>query len=97
MLALLFQSFTLHFHFGPNDYFSDSVLTKEYDMKCEPTEDDPFSFEGPEIMNCRGCKINWKQGKNLTVSLALLTYVKTLGLVGYVPGLPYNLRTLYPR
>merc|ERR1712203_1078387 len=53
---------------GPNDYFSNSVLTKEDEMKCEPSEDDPFSFEGPEIFKCKGCTINWKEpGKNLTV------------------------------
>merc|ERR1712186_8991 len=61
------MGFTLHFYFAPNDYFSNSVLTKEYEMKCEPSEDDPFSFEGPEIFKCKGCAINWKQGKNLTV------------------------------
>jgi len=62
------MGFTLHFFFAPNDYFSNSVLTKEYEMKCEPSEDDPFSFEGPEIFKCKGCTINWKEpGKNLTV------------------------------
>merc|ERR1712242_447721 len=62
------MGFTLHFFFAPNDYFSNSVLTKEYEMKCEATEDDPFSFEGPEIFKCKGCTINWKEpGKNLTV------------------------------
>merc|ERR1719225_2007875 len=30
-------------------------------------EDDPFSFEGPEIYKCKGCTIDWKKGKNLTV------------------------------
>merc|ERR1711913_135265 len=61
------MGFTLHFYFAPNDYFSNSVLTKEYEMKCEPSEVDPFSFEGPEIFKCKGCTINWKEGKNLTV------------------------------
>jgi len=61
------MGFKLHFHFGQNDYFSDAVLTKEYEMKCTPDEEDPFSFEGPEITNCKGCTISWKQGKNLTV------------------------------
>merc|ERR1712025_374905 len=43
-------------------------MGKEYEMKCEATEDDPFSFEGPEIFKCKGCTINWKEpGKNLTV------------------------------
>jgi len=62
------MGFTLHFYFAPNDYFSNSILTKEYEMKCEPSEDDPFSFEGPEIFKCKGSTINWKEpGKNLTV------------------------------
>jgi len=61
------MGFTLHFYFAPNDYFSNLILTKEYEMKCEPSEDDPFSFEGPEIFKCKGCTINWKEGKNLTV------------------------------
>lgn len=61
------MGFTLHFHFKENDYFTNSVLTKEYEMKCEPMEDDPFSFEGPEIYKCKGCSIDWKKGKNLTV------------------------------
>merc|ERR1711963_239124 len=61
------MGFVLHFHFAPNDYFSNAVLTKEYEMKCDPSEDEPFSFEGPEIFKCRGCTINWKEGKNLTV------------------------------
>jgi len=61
------MAFTLHFHFHANDFFANTVLTKEYHMKCEPSEDDPFSFEGPEIYKCTGCAVNWKQGKNLTV------------------------------
>merc|ERR1719158_1412070 len=61
------MGFTLHFYFAPNDYFSNLILTKEYEMKCEPSEDDPFSFEGPEIFKCKGCTINWKEGKNLTI------------------------------
>ena len=55
------MGFTLHFYFEPNDYFSNEVLTKEYEMKCEPSEDDPLSFEGPEIFKCKGCTINWKE------------------------------------
>ena len=30
------------------------VLTKSYKMKCEPDEDDPFAFEGPEIISASG-------------------------------------------
>lgn len=48
------QSFTLEFHFEPNEYFTNTVLTKVYKMKSEPDADDPFSFEGPEIIDCEG-------------------------------------------
>lgn len=63
------MGFVLHFIFTPNDYFNNHVLTKEYMMKCEPSEDDPFSFEGPEIFRCKGDTIDWKKGKNLTVKV----------------------------
>ncbi|KAG5886779.1 hypothetical protein JTB14_009412 [Gonioctena quinquepunctata] len=61
------MSFILEFHFSANEYFTNSVLTKEYDMKCAPEEDDPFSFEGPEIYKCSGCTINWNKGNNVTL------------------------------
>ena len=47
------MGFILDFHFTPNDYFENTVLTKTYDMKCVPDEEDPFSFEGPEIHKCK--------------------------------------------
>ncbi|XP_026317862.1 nucleosome assembly protein 1-like 1 isoform X2 [Hyposmocoma kahamanoa] len=59
--------FTLEFHFLPNDYFTNTVLTKEYSMKCKPDDENPLEFEGPEIYSCKGCEINWKKGKNVTV------------------------------
>ncbi|KAJ8720926.1 hypothetical protein PYW08_006391 [Mythimna loreyi] len=59
--------FTLEFHFAPNDYFTNTILTKEYSMKCKPDDDNPLEFEGPEIYSCKGCEINWKKGKNVTV------------------------------
>ena len=39
------MSFTLHFHWAPNDFFTNEILTKTYELKCEPQEDDPFAFE----------------------------------------------------
>ncbi|ERL94468.1 hypothetical protein D910_11745 [Dendroctonus ponderosae] len=65
--AKLEESFKLEFYFTPNEFFTDTVLTKEYFMKCVPEEDDPFSFEGPEIFKCIGCTINWNKGKNPTI------------------------------
>ncbi|MCL4141339.1 UNVERIFIED_CONTAM: hypothetical protein GTU68_042690, partial [Idotea baltica] len=61
------MGFTLEFHFSENEYFTNKVLTKYYEMKCEPDKDDQFSFEGPEIIKCKGCTIDWKKGKNVTV------------------------------
>ncbi|XP_032668469.1 nucleosome assembly protein 1-like 1-A isoform X1 [Odontomachus brunneus] len=61
------MGFILEFYFTPNEYFSNTVLTKEYIMKCAPEQNDPFSFEGPEIYKCKGCTIDWKKGKNVTI------------------------------
>ena len=48
------QSFTLEFHFESNPFFNSTVLTKVYRMKSEPESSEPFSFEGPEIIDCEG-------------------------------------------
>jgi len=63
------MGFSLVFHFSPNDFFTNATLTKEYSLHCEPDKDEPFDFEGPEIVACKGCKIDWKVGKNVTVKL----------------------------
>ncbi|XP_066999355.1 nucleosome assembly protein 1-like 1 [Anabrus simplex] len=63
------MGFTLEFYFSPNEFFTNSVLTKVYEMKCTPDEGDPFSFEGPEIYKCKGCAIDWKKGMNVTVKV----------------------------
>ncbi|KAI4575124.1 hypothetical protein MJG53_003055 [Ovis ammon polii x Ovis aries] len=55
------MSFVLEFHFEPNEYFTNEVLTKTYRMRSEPDDSDPFSFDGPEIMGCTGCQIDWKK------------------------------------
>uniref|UniRef100_A0A8C5QGE5 Nucleosome assembly protein 1-like 1 n=1 Tax=Leptobrachium leishanense TaxID=445787 RepID=A0A8C5QGE5_9ANUR len=44
------MSFKLEFHFEPNEYFTNELLTKTYKMRSETDESDPFSFDGPEIM-----------------------------------------------
>ncbi|XP_055693043.1 nucleosome assembly protein 1-like 1 [Lutzomyia longipalpis] len=61
------MSYTLEFHFEPNEYFTNEVLTKQYFLKAAIEKDDPFSFEGTEIYKCVGCEINWNKGMNLTV------------------------------
>lgn len=61
------MGFTLEFLFSENEFFTNKVLIKHYEMKCVPDKDDPFGFEGPEIFKCKGCSIDWKKGKNVTV------------------------------
>jgi len=59
--------FSLEFHFEANEYFTETVLTKRYEMRYEPDPEDPFQYEGPEIIKCSGCSITWNKGKNVTV------------------------------
>lgn len=47
----------MEFHFSPNEWFTNTVLTKEYEMKCVPDKNNPLSFEGPEIFKCKVCYI----------------------------------------
>ncbi|KAK7098440.1 nucleosome assembly protein 1-like 1-A isoform X1 [Littorina saxatilis] len=61
------KGFTLEFHFEPNEFFTETVLTKQYTMRFEQDSTDPFSYEGPEIVKCTGCPITWNKGKNVTV------------------------------
>jgi len=63
------MGFVLEFHFEDNEYFTNKILTKSYEMKCKPDTDDPFRFEGPEIISCKGCEIDWKKDKNVTVKV----------------------------
>lgn len=61
------MSYTLEFHFESNEYFTNTVLTKQYFLKSKVDPEYPFTFEGPEIFKCVGCNIEWQKGKNLTV------------------------------
>lgn len=61
------MSYTLEFYFEPNEYFTNTVLTKQYFLKSKVDAEFPFTFEGPEIFKCVGCNIEWHKGKNLTV------------------------------
>ncbi|KAJ2951177.1 hypothetical protein O0L34_g5570 [Tuta absoluta] len=61
------MGFKIEFHFAPNEYFHNAILTKEYTMKCKPDEKFPLEFEGPDVFTFKGCEIAWKEGKNVTV------------------------------
>eukprot|EP00092_Neocalanus_flemingeri_P008368 GFUD01009024.1.p1 GENE.GFUD01009024.1~~GFUD01009024.1.p1 ORF type:complete len:327 (+),score=132.37 GFUD01009024.1:169-1149(+) len=61
--------FSLNFFFSPNEFFTNSVLTKSYEMKSDIDPEDPLDFDGPEMSQSKGCKIDWKSGKNPTVKV----------------------------
>jgi nucleosome assembly protein 1-like 1 len=54
------KGFTLKFHFAPNDYFHDSVLTKRYVVPNLYLSDEPI------LKSVEGCTIQWKSDKSLT-------------------------------
>jgi len=58
--------FTLSFHFAENPFFTNSVLTKSYTLREDPDPESPLEFDGPEIISCTGCTIDWKAGKDVT-------------------------------
>lgn len=61
--------YTLEFHFAENPYFTNKCLTKTYELKTDVDVKDPFAYEGPDLARTVGCKIDWKQGKNVTVKV----------------------------
>lgn len=52
--------FELNFHFAPNDFFSNSILSKRYEVPNLLTEDEPI------LKNITGTEIQWKTGQSLT-------------------------------
>ena len=48
------QGFRLNFHFGPNEYITDQVLTKDYEYTFSVDDCKPLDYDGPEIVACKG-------------------------------------------
>uniref|UniRef100_A0A8C1L1Y5 Nucleosome assembly protein 1-like 4b n=1 Tax=Cyprinus carpio TaxID=7962 RepID=A0A8C1L1Y5_CYPCA len=46
---------------------TDEECEWQSDHEDEAALADPFSFEGPEIIDCEGCEIDWHKGKDVTV------------------------------
>jgi len=69
--------FTLNFLFAENPFFSNSVLTKEYVLREDPDPDCPLEYDGPEIISCKGCKIDWKAGKDVTKTTLKVKKIKS--------------------
>ncbi len=63
------KGFTIEFEFTPNEYFTNTKLTKSYELRTGPDEQEPLSYEGPEIVKSKGCEIQWNKGKNVTIKM----------------------------
>ncbi|KAL5503603.1 hypothetical protein EMCRGX_G010576 [Ephydatia muelleri] len=61
--------FSIEYYFSENDYFTNKVLTKSYTVSCDVNNEEPFSYEGAFITSGKGCTIDWKKGKNITVKI----------------------------
>jgi len=61
--------FKINFHFEPNEFFENTVLTKEYMLRNEYDKEDPLDYDGPEVIKSSGCEIKWKSGKNPCVKI----------------------------
>lgn len=64
-----YKGFTIEFEFSSNEFFTNTVLTKAYELRTGPDENEPLSYEGPEIVKSKGCEIHWNKGKNVTVKM----------------------------
>jgi len=62
------NSFTLEFHFSPNEFFSNEVLSKTYMTSNEINEEDPFDYDGPFVVGAKGTEINWKGGNQVPLA-----------------------------
>lgn len=56
--------FDIEFYFEPNEFFTNSILTKTYYLNCNPDPADPLTYDGAEIFKCEGCTINWRSEKD---------------------------------
>lgn len=61
--------YTLEFYFSQNEYFTNKVLTKTYELTTDKDVRDPLGYDGPSLYRSVGCKIDWIKGKDVTVQL----------------------------
>lgn len=59
-------TFSLHFHFDSNPFFTNRVLTKTYTFAAAGPVG---SMEHADLVSCEGTPIDWAPGKNVTVKV----------------------------
>lgn len=69
LIMNLETGFRLDFTFEANEYFTNSILSKEYYYRFKVDESNPLGYEGPEIIRCTGTTMDWQKGKNVTIKL----------------------------
>lgn len=62
------DGFKINFTFSPNEFFTNTVLTKSYESEVA-ADDDAVFFDGPSYVKAEGTTINWNKGKDVTVKL----------------------------
>ena len=56
----------MNFHFAPNNFFNNEVLSKEFVLEYNPKADEPFQPGKIKVASTCGTVINWKSGNDLT-------------------------------
>ncbi|CAH8855367.1 unnamed protein product [Trichobilharzia szidati] len=65
------SGFQLEFEFETNNFFTNNILYKRYFMDYDVKNDNPFSYNGPEVNYSEGCHIDWRPNKNIMVQNCL--------------------------
>ena len=63
------MGYIIEFHFNENDFFTNSVLSKTYELNTQPNKDNPFCNKLQPLTRCVGTEINWKEGKNVIFNI----------------------------
>lgn len=61
--------YTLEFHFNENEFFANKVLSKSYELTIDRDEKNPLSNDTTRLYKCVGTKIEWNEGKNVTLKV----------------------------
>jgi hypothetical protein len=74
--------YTVEFHFNENEWFTNRVLSKTYELNTERSKTNPLSGEVSPLASCVGTEIEWREGKNLIAQLEGKQLQKAGGGVG---------------